>query len=193
MSTPFTQRTTCSRRRALAIAGATGISLATSCTPIRFLINDAPAPFRRDKDVTEPVLRLFVETVVPGIPIDQPGAATVFLDPAYPLTPHRAWLAADLCARADRWFSTPFDGLPRRDRTTIVREGLAAGGISTRIYTGAVFLAQIGVYGGLTNPHGACPLIGFEGPAGLRPPSAQTYPDPWRFLAIPLTRAGNPD
>ncbi|MFN2317897.1 MAG: hypothetical protein ABR602_14605 [Gemmatimonadales bacterium] len=136
---------------------------------------------------------MFVETVVPGTPVDRPGSAGVFFDPFYPLTPHRAWLARDLNDRAMRRFHQPFDGLPRSARESIVRTGLASSGLTGRIYHGAVFLAQIAIYAGLAHPTGACPAIGFQGPAGLQPLAAQTYPNPGRYLGRSRGVNGNPN
>lgn len=181
-----------SRREVLGLLGAAVTSALAGCTPIRFMLNDAPAPFRRDHDVTEPILRAFVEAVVPGVPVERPGAARVFFDPFYPLTRHRAWLAADLDARAQRRHRLPFDGLSLPQRSAIIRDGLTGGGVVPRIYAGAVFLAQVAVFGGLTDPQGGCDLIGFPGPGNLLPLERQTYPDPGRFLGSPGTTDGNP-
>lgn len=181
-----------SRREALRLLGAAATSVLAGCTPIRFMLNDAPAPFRRDQDVTEPILRAFVAAVVPGVSVERPGAARVFFDPFYPLTRHRAWLAADLDARAQRRHRLPFDGLSLPQRAQVIRDGLAGGGVVPRIYAGAVFLAQVAVFGGLTDPQGGCDLIGFPEPGDLLPLERQTYPDPGRFLGSAFTADGNP-
>jgi len=183
----------CSRRQALRLLSAGLGTLATGCTPIRVLLNDAPAPFHDDDAVAEPVLRAFVATVVPGVTADRPGAARVFFDSYYPLAAHRAWLAADLVTRARRRFHRSFIQLAEPQRADIIASGLNAGGVTARVYTGAVFLAQIAVYGGLVEADGSCPVIGFAGPAGLVPPAQQSYPDPARFLPDARTRTGHPD
>lgn len=182
-----------SRREVLRTLAWVAAGLAGSaCVPAELVFNASPAPHKRDANVVEPILRMFVETVVPGTPVDHPGPASVFFDPFYPLTPHRAWLARDLNDRAVRTFHQAFDGLPRASRESIIASGLSSAGLTGRVYHGAVFLAQVAVYAGLAHPAGACPAIGFQGPAGLLPPADQTYPAPRQFLGHALGVHGNP-
>jgi hypothetical protein len=164
----------------------------SACVPAELVFNASPAPHKRDPNIVEPILRLFVETVVPGTPVEHPGSARVFFDPFYPLTPHRAWLARDLNDRAMRQFRQPFDGLPRSSRGSIIQSGLSSRGLTGRVYHGAVFLAQVAVFAGLAHPTGACPAIGFQGPAGVLPLADQTYPEPGRYLGRAHGVHGNP-
>ncbi len=165
----------------------------SACVPAELIFNASAAPHKRDSNIVEPILRLFVETVVPGTPVERPGSAGVFFDPFYPLTPHRAWLARDLNDRAMRQFRQPFDGLPRDSRESIIQAGLSSQGLTGRVYHGAVFLAQVAVYAGLPHPTGACPAIGFQGPAGVLPLADQTFPEPWRYLGRAHGMNGNPN
>lgn len=164
----------------------------SACVPAELIFNASAAPHKRDPNIVEPILRLFVETVVPGAVVERPGSADVFFDPFYPLTPHRAWLARDLNDRAMRQFHQPFDGLPRGSRESIIQAGLSSSGLTGRLYHGAVFLAQVAVYAGLAHPAGACPTIGFAGPSGLLPLVDQTYPEPRRYLGRAHGINGNP-
>ncbi len=182
-----------SRRELLrTLAWVTAGLAGSACVPAELVFNASPAPHRRDPNIVEPILRLFVETVVPGTPVERPGSAAVFFDPFYPLTPHRSWLARDLNDRAMRQFRQPFDGLPRSSRESIIQSGLSSAGLTGRVYHGAVFLAQVAVYAGLAHPGGACPAIGFAGPAGLLPLADQTYPEPRRYLGRAHGLNGNP-
>ncbi len=191
---PPTSEHMLSRRDVLrTLAWVTAGLAGSACVPAELVFNASPAPHKRDPNIVEPILRMFVETVVPGTPVDQPGLARVFFDPFYPLTSHRAWLARDLNDRAMQRFRQPFDGLPRSARESIIRAGLASPGLTARIYNGAVFLAQVAVYAGLTHPTGACPAIGFQGPAGVLPLSDQTYPEPRRYLGRTRSVNGNPN
>lgn len=191
---PTTSDRAVSRRELLrTLAWVTAGLAGSACVPAELVFNASPAPHRRDPNVVEPILRMFVETVVPGTPVDRPGAAGVFFDPFYPLTAHRAWLARDLNDRAMQRNGQPFDGLPWSSRATIIRDGLSSQGLTRRVYNGAVFLAQVAVYAGLAHPAGACPVIGFEGPSGLLTLADQTYANPHLFLGRTRGADGNPN
>lgn len=191
---PTTTDHVLSRRELLrTLAWVTAGLAGSACVPAELVFNASPAPHPRDPNVVEPILRMFVETVVPGTPVDRPGAAGVFFDPFYPLTPHRAWLARDLNDRAMQRHGQPFDGLPRSSRASIIHAGISGQGLTRRVYNGAVFLAQVAVYAGLAHPAGACPVIGFEGRSGLRSLAAQTYPNPRLFLGPTRSADGNPN
>lgn len=187
------QSTCLSRRTFLAGIGVAAIGAAASgCRPLSILLDPTPVTDPRDPGVIEPTLRMLVDAVVPGVPVDRPGAAALFFDRTYPLARYRAELARDLQARAMRRADAPFDALPRHARQAVLRDGLLEGGISGQLYAGAIFLAQASVFAGLAHPDGACPPIGFAGRGGLAPMAAQTYPEPAQFLALPRSRDGNP-
>lgn len=180
------------RRQVLRLFSAGLGALAAGCTPVRILLNDAAPPFHDDVVVAEPILRAFVATIVPGIRADRPGAADIFFDRFYPLAARRAWFAGDLNSRARRRFRRPFTDLTEAQRAAIVEGGLLAGGVTARVYTGAVLLAQVAVFGGLVEADGSCPVIGFRGPAGLVPLAMQSHPDPERFMPLPRSLTGHP-
>lgn len=84
-----------------------------------------------------------------------------------------------------------FDRLSADDRTAVVHDGLHADGTTRRLYTGAVFPAQVSTYAGIYDAERGCPLIGFEGRYRVRSLDQVTYPSPGRFLAAGATTDGN--
>jgi hypothetical protein len=174
-----------SRRQALGVIAAAASGLLGACAPVaRFTV---PAPRIPE---TDRVLQAFVATVVPGSG-DSPNLVRAFSDPFYAFSPWRSWFASDLCRRAARAGAPRFDRLGERERIRIVSSGLTGDPVTRRVYTGAVFLAQVSVYVGLYEESGASPLLGFQGKHQFRGLAEVTYECPERFLACALTRDGN--
>jgi len=169
--------------------GAAGIAVA-ACAPVQIALHHWPERFDADEELTDRVLRAFVDTVVPGAAGVDP--ARVYADPFYGLAPYRSFLAVDLCRRAERLHGDGrFDRLPSEARTAVVRDGLHADGTTRRLYTGAAFVAQLSTYAGVYDDERGCPLIEFEGRYRPRPLDQVTYPSPGRFLAAGVTTDGN--
>jgi hypothetical protein len=174
-----------SRRDALSLLAASATGLLGACAPVARFAVPAPRVPAADR-----VLQAFVATVVPGSG-DDPGLIRAFADPFYSFAEWRSWFAADLCRRASRFGHPTFDLLPPRDRTRVVADGLAGDPVTRRVYTGAVFLAQVTVYVALHDAGGASRLIGYDGTHRFRGLAAVTYEGPERFLAPTLTDNGN--
>lgn len=174
-----------SRREALSVLAASASGLLGACAPVaRFAVPAARV------ESAERVLQAFIATVVPGSG-DSPALIRPFADPFYSFSPWRSWFAGDLCRRASRCGQPTFDLLPLRDRTGIVADGLAGDPVTRRVYTGAVFLAQVSAYVSLYDERGAADLIGYDGAHRFRGLAAVTYEKPERFLASALTLDGN--
>ena len=183
---------TLSRRQALRHIGLLAAGLAVGCMPLRIVLKAYPEDFETDPALTDRILRAFVITVIPAAPADDPDLVRVYGDRFYPFAAYRAFFAADLCRRAAERFGTAaFDRLTPEQRTGVIQEGLHADATTQRLYTGAVFLAQISFYGGIYDDAKGCPQIGFDGRYRFRGLEALTYPDPERFLARVLTAGGN--
>ncbi|MGH7568020.1 MAG: hypothetical protein ACREL9_03470 [Gemmatimonadales bacterium] len=180
-----------SRREALKRLSWLAAGWAAGCTPVRIVLKAIPEAFE-DPALAERVLVAFVTTVVPGVPADDPNLTRVFGDPFYPFAGYGAFFASDLCRRATKCFGAAFDRLTAEQRTAVIQHGLHADATTKKLYTGAVFLAQIAVYGGIYDAERGSPLIDFEGSYRFRGRRFYTYPDPERFLARALTPTGNP-
>ena len=145
-------------------------------------------------ELTDRVLRAFVDTVVPGLPRSEPHPVRVFSDDFFPFARFRGYFASDLCRRAgDLSGVDAFDRLTPAQRTRVVRAGSESGGVTGQLYTGAIVLVQAATYGGIYDAAGDVPFIDFQGfRYGASDPGACSYPDPHSFLAPTLARDGNP-
>ena len=182
-----------SRRAALARLAAISAGLAAGCTPVRFALRAYPASFDQDRDVRDPVLRAFVRAVVPGASPADPHLIRAFDDRLFPFHKYQSFFAADLCRRSERRFREPrFNRLDHLEQVAVIRDGLAGDAVAKRLYTGAIFLAQVSILGGIYAEDAAAPLIGFEGVYQFRGLEALTYPEPLRYLARSITQDGNP-
>lgn len=196
MATPPSSNTgaTISRRAALkslAVLAAAGVGAA--CTPIRMGLRLAPGGFDNDKALVDRVLRGFATAVVTGTPADHPNLVRHFYDNDYPLAKYRGYLASDLCqACVDRFGTHEFDRLSLAQRTKIIESKLARGGVTRRLYRGAIYLTQIACYAGIYDPDGGSPLIDFDGRCRNPSVADSTYPMPHRFLSHETTPDGNP-
>lgn len=182
-----------SRREALRWLGLIGAGLAAgACTPLRIGLHAWPERFDTDGELDDRVLRAFVATVIPGVESNRPDLVRAYADPFYHFTPYRSFLASDLCRRGARLYGEArFDRLGPDERAAVLRDGLAADGTTRRLYTGAIFLAQVSTYASIYDDERGCPLIAFEGRYRVRPLDETTYPDPGRFLAVATTLDGN--
>ncbi|NIP77966.1 MAG: hypothetical protein GWM90_01685, partial [Gemmatimonadetes bacterium] len=131
------------RRAALARLGALACVALAGCTPLRILTGWYPEQFDEDHGLVDRVLRAFVDTVIPGTPMDDPDLARAFLDPELPFAGYASFFAADLCRRAESRWGGQFDSLRRSHRVAVVRDGLGADAATRRLYDGAIFLAQM--------------------------------------------------
>lgn len=182
-----------SRREVLRFLVLGGITAASSaCAPVRLVLKAYPAEFDHDQSLTDRTLTAFVHTVIPGLPAGPHPAATILQDAFYPIAPYAAFLASDLDRRAETRFAGSFRTLKPAERRTVIQDGLRADAITRRLYTGAIFLTQISVYGGVHDDRAGSPLINF--PGGYQPPipASLSHSDVERFRARGLTADGNP-
>jgi hypothetical protein len=176
--------------RVLLIGGTAAVGGA--CAPVRLVLRAYPREYDFDEGLAVRTLTEFVHTVTPGLPPGPHPAVQVLQDDFYPLSPYRGFLASDLELRADRRFGRSFRALKPADRRAVIGDGLRADAVSRRLYTGAIFLTQIAVFGGIHDDRAGSPLIGF--PGGYQPPAPSTvsYPDVARFRCRALSADGNP-
>jgi hypothetical protein len=182
-----------SRREVLRrlVLGGMGIA-AGACAPVRLVLKAYPSEFDHDQSLTDRTLTAFVHTVTPGLPQGPHPAVRVLQDDFYPIAPYAAFLASDLDRRAESRFRRSFRDLQPAARRMVIQEGLDADTITRRLYTGAIFLTQISVYGGVHDDRAGSPLINF--PGGYQPPipASLSHPNVERFRARGLTADGNP-
>ena len=181
------------RRQLLRRAGVLAVGLASGCTPLRLAFHANPEPFRGEGGVTDRVLAAFVRTVAPRAGGSNEELARVFADPAYPFVSYRAFFAADLCRRAEGRFGTKgFDSLPEDSRARVIEDGLKDDAIARRLYSGAIFLAQVAVYSGIYDDARGARAINFDGANHGFPPETLTHPVPGWYLPAASSVDGNP-
>ncbi len=182
-----------SRRAALKLLGASAVGvMAAGCTPLRIVLHDYPDVFDQNQAGVERILRAFVTTVVPEAPIDDKDLVRVYYDEFYRLAPYRSFFASDLCERGRRSCGVyRFDRVSPEQRLQVVQDGLAADATTRKLYSGAIFLAQLSFYAGVFDDEKGCPLIDFEGRYRVRPLHELVYPNPEEYLGRSLTADGN--
>jgi len=150
MTRPASTRFDPSRRQALrTIAAVLSAVGGAACAPTRILLGAYPSEFKGHSARTQATLAAFVCTVEPGASPDPARTALTLQDPYYPLARYAAYLASDLDGRANRGYHCSFAALSCAERAAVVASGLAAGGVTGKLYSGAIYLAQIAVYAGL--------------------------------------------
>jgi hypothetical protein len=165
-------------------------ALVAACTPVRILLRAYPDAFDRPA-VSEPVLRAFVTTVIPGAKADAPHLVRAYFDAEYPFARHAGFFAHDLNARALRRFGAGLATLPRAPRARVVEEGLTGDATTRKLYRAAIFIAQASFYAGIYDDQAGCELIEYRGASELLPLAQQVHPSPERFFGRGLTGDGN--
>ena len=152
------------RRQAIRmLAGGIAALAAGACAPATILLKTYPDEYRVGTAATERALRAFTETVVPGLTPAELDAVTVLQDPFYPMAKYSAYLASDLDHRAKQRYDRPFAALTAAERASVLDRALQSRGVTLKLYTGAVFLTQAAVYGGIHDDRAGCRLIDFPG------------------------------
>jgi hypothetical protein len=182
------------RRQAIRLlAGGVAALAVGACTPATILLQNYPEQYRRGTAATRLALRAFTVTVVPGLTPAEIQAVTLLEDPFYPTAKYTGFLASDLDRRAQRYHDRLFSELEQPQRTSILCKALDDGDATTRkLYTGAVFLTQAAVYGGIHADGAGCRLTGFPGGNHFLDPALVSYPDTVRFASRALSLDGNP-
>lgn len=182
-----------SRRDAIRLlAGGVAALAMGACTPATMLLKVYPEQYRPGSASTDTALLAFIDTVVPGLTRSELNSITVLQDRFYPIAKYSDFMASDLDRRAERHYERPFASLTLSERTAIVEKALNGDHTARKLYTGAVFLTQAAVYGGIHDDRAGCRLTAF--PGGYRPPAPTqiSYAASKRFTARALSREGNP-
>lgn len=187
---PRAQSRTLPRRdfvRLLAVAGA-----ATACTPVRIGLKLYPRDFHEHPELVDETLRAFVLTVIPGTE-EHPDLTRHFYDEFLEIGAHREYLAYDLCVRAGRLSGNRrFAALDYAARERVVADGLAAGGVTTRLYTASVHVTQIACYAGIYDDKRGCPVIDFRGRFRFEHAARASEPDLEAIHRMTAAGTGNP-
>ena len=172
-----------SRRQALGAFAYLGI--ASACTPIKVLLADKKPP-----DYTfDTTLRAFMETIIPGIPVDALDLTSIFYDAYFPFYSYKEILAEDLDKSSFSQYRVKrFYDLELAQREEIIERKLKKKGITQQLYVAAIWLTQLTIYTGNYNSEGECYLIDFK----CMDSKTDSYANLTTFLGEPATKNGNP-
>jgi hypothetical protein len=183
-----------SRRQALRLlAGGASALAAGACTPARIVLQAYPEDYRNGSQATQQALLALIDTVVPGLSPEALRSVDVLTDRFYPLARFSDFLASDLDRRARRQHRDRFASLTLDQRTAVVKEALASRDRTIqRLYTGAVFLTEAAVYGGIGDDRAGCALTGFPGGYKLVPWTKVNPAFTARLSSLSRSIDGNP-
>jgi hypothetical protein len=133
-------------------------------TALRMLLGLYPATFRRDMALQDRVLRAFVTTIIPGADIGEPDLVRMYHDTDYPFYPYTGFLVCDLVKRTRRLYGGElFERISAEKQTTVVQDALNSDDTTSRLYRGAILMAQVSYSAGIYHPERGCELIEFPG------------------------------
>jgi hypothetical protein len=181
-----------SRRRTLQVLLTTAAAGLAGCVPVRIGLGAYPREFKSDAaGRREATLDAFAGVVAPGLTSAQATVRTM-LDPWYGFAAYAGYFTSELNRVALQRHGQSYPALRREEQHAIVASGLAQGGLTTRLYTGAVFLAQVASLAGMHDDAAGSPMLQFPGASGTPTPEALHYADAVAFRAPALSQDGNP-
>ena len=186
------QRFDASRRYTLQVLLATAAAGLAGCTQMRIGLGAYPKEFKSDAAGRRvATLEAFASVVAPG---QTPVAACIrmMLDPWYGFAAYAGYFTSELNRVAQRRYGRSFPGLRPEEQHAIVAAGLAGGGVTARLYTGAVFLAQVASLAGVHDDAAGSPVLQFPGATGMLHAQTGHHPDAAAFRASPVSFDGNP-
>jgi len=159
---------------------------------VRMLLDLYPRRFRKDAALRDRLLKAFVLTVIPGADESYPNLTRMYYDADYPFYPYTGYLLYTLTARSARLFGSAFDRLDPARRTSVLVDALAADDTTSRLYKGAILMAQVSYYAGIYDPDRGCSLIEFPGRNRGYSAAEISYSNPKEFLGTESVTDGNP-
>lgn len=167
-----------------------GIAM-TSCTPVKILLNAHEDKYDDDATLKNKVLMAFVTAVIPGADPDNPDMCKIFCDEYYDFHKYTGFFVSDLCNKSKSLFgSENFYELNFNQRTKVIQAGLNDDSTTERIYTAAIFIAQVSIYCSIYDDDRGCSIIDYHGSYGFMD-TKMFYDNPQTYLAQELTSTGN--
>ena len=168
----------------------TGVII-TGCTPVRILLKSYPDKYDYDKEMCKQILDSFVLTVIPGANPEDPDLSRIFGDDYYKFSKYCGFFKSDLCSKSKKLFNIEnFSKLTLQQRTKVVQSGLEDDPTTAKLYTGAIYMAQVSFYSCIYNDEKACEVIDFSGSYGFMD-TDMFYNDCNKLLANEITFSGN--
>jgi len=165
--------------------------LMTSCTPVKILLYTHEDKYDEDLNLKTNILQAFVTAVIPGTIPNNPDMCKIFCDDYYPFHKYCGFFVSDLCSKSQKLFASEcFYDLSIVQRTEVIQSGLEDDSTTERIYTAAIFIAQVSVYCSIYDDEKGCNLIDFTGNYGFIDAEIY-YRNPQVYLAEEITSTGN--
>lgn len=173
----------CNRREAISLMSI--IIAGTACTPLGMVFSsDKPNSDRNNA----PILEAFIKTIIPDTQEENEEFYSIYYDIYYPFYPYEKVFSKDLCNTSKKLFGTSkFEKLSKGQRQEIVEKRLNGGGLTSQLYSAAIWLAQIYIYTGNYHRDNECSIIDFK----CSDQKMITYSDANAFLGNPATIDGN--
>ena len=169
---------------------AASFTLPSIVSAVRMLLSLYPSKYRRDTDFQDRVLRAFVVTVIPGADPAEPDIVRMYHDTHYPFFPYTGYLVYALERRGNP--EGGFAALTPDERTRAVQRALAGDDTTSRLFKGAILMAQVSYFAGIYHPERGCPLIDFPGKNAGFTPEELSLPDAAAYVGDGTTVDGNP-
>jgi hypothetical protein len=165
--------------------------LMTACTPVKIILNAHDDKYDVNTTLKNKILEAFVTAVIPGVDQNNPDMCKIFCDEYYPFHKYNGFFISDLCVKSEKLFGTEnFFELTLEQRTQVIQAGLDDDSTTERIYTAAIFIAQVSIYCSIYNDERGCGLIDFNGCNGFID-TEMYYPNAQNYLANEITSTGN--
>lgn len=149
--------------------------------------------FGNDEKFMEGILKAFVITVIPGADQNDENLIKMYSDKYYPFSIYCEYFIYDLQKRGKKLFGNKdFPDLTLTERTEVVQNALAGNELTSRLYKGAILMAQVSYYGAVYNEERGCPMISFPGKNNGYKTKETTYPFSDEWFDKELTADGHP-
>ncbi len=176
-----------------AVSGSLTLTPAAFRTGCRMILGLFPGRYRDDRTLQDRILRAFVVTVIPGADPAEINLVRMYHDADYPFAPFTGFLVFDLARRGERLFGTQFfENLPPGQQTSVIQDALSSDDILSRLYRGAILMAQVSYFAGIYDPEGGCSLIDFPGKNRGFSLEESSYPFAHSCFGSETTTDGNP-
>jgi len=169
---------------------AASFTLPSVVAAVRMLFYLYPSKYRRDAGFQDRVLRAFVVTVIPGADPWEPDLVRMYHDTHYPFFPYTGYLAYALERRGRS--RGGFLLLGPGERTRVIQDSLSSDDTTSRLFKGAILMAQVSYFAGIYHPERGCPLIDFPGRNSGFTREELSYPDAAEYVGPETTADGNP-
>jgi hypothetical protein len=168
----------------------TGVFI-TGCSPVRILLKSYPDKYDDDKKMCKHILDSFVLTVIPGANPEDPDLSRIFRDEYYKFSKYSGFFTSDLCSKSKKLFNIEnFSKLTLQQRTKVIQSGLEDDPTTAKLYTGAIYMAQVAYYSCIYNDEKTCEVIDFSGSYGFMD-NDMFYNDCNKLLGDEITFSGN--